>query len=476
VSASESSVEVLFRVANVKGVQPFSHTFATTATTAQVHSFLVATMLDSGMGGSFEMRDTSCFPPKPLRPSDQTTLAEAGLTSEGRLELSVFQSSTAASTHASDVPQMRSRPSSAGVDELGPGGAIYEAVRSKYTGKRRQCGGLQLTTGRIYHAPLVRDRAFVYDSKSDRLCEAGPTSLLANHQPGSGSGSGSGSSGGSGGGSMGEDTGMDSIWRLMFEDESVQRGLRPGGAYYGSIASSCGLPPTGPLQTGFQYCLPNPLMQQAASKHLLFFDYNAASDVLIYSHSSTEGGDHDIDSGRSSFEDGGALSRQTSATQQMEARRTWSRVDFLQQENLRPGGLLYKNAIDSFGELTAGMPLIHFPHFGPIAEEHFSYDEARDALVPEQDAALAASSFQSSFQSRVINPGQPKRPKSARWTGSAAIVAGSPSCDTHTIGSMSCGGGGSQNPVAAEGTRGAPAVQDMSDADRVREARLRRFS
>ena len=45
-------------------------------------------------------------------------------------------------------------------------------------------------------------------------------------------------------------------------------------------------------------------------------------------------------------------------------------------------GLLYKNAMDSFGQLTEGM-MYHFPHFQPIAGEHFKYRADRDELVAE---------------------------------------------------------------------------------------------
>lgn len=48
----EQQVEVVFRVADIKGVAPFSHHFAATSTTAQVHAYLIETMEASGMGGS----------------------------------------------------------------------------------------------------------------------------------------------------------------------------------------------------------------------------------------------------------------------------------------------------------------------------------------------------------------------------------------------------------------------------------------
>ena len=48
----------------------------------------------------------------------------------------------------------------------------------------------------------------------------------------------------------------------------------------------------------------------------------------------------------------------------------------------RVQGLLYKNAMDSFGQLTEGM-MYHFPHFQPIAGEHFKYRADRDELVAE---------------------------------------------------------------------------------------------
>lgn len=46
---------------------------------------------------------------------------------------------------------------------------MYEAVKSKYIGSR---SAGRLTDGKVYRAPLVRDRSFVYDAATDRLVDA----------------------------------------------------------------------------------------------------------------------------------------------------------------------------------------------------------------------------------------------------------------------------------------------------------------
>ena len=96
-------MEVVFRVANVKGVEPFSRRFSASSTTAQVHlslclsvarspslaraslphrttpqvhAYLVATMAASGMAGSYDMKESG-FPPRLLMPSDKQTLADS---------------------------------------------------------------------------------------------------------------------------------------------------------------------------------------------------------------------------------------------------------------------------------------------------------------------------------------------------------------------------------------------------------------
>ena len=111
-NGNQTFVEVVFRVANVKGVEPFSRRFSASSTTAQVHmslclsvfllrvlslsrarsracslslphsitpqvhAYLVATMAASGMAGSYDMKESG-FPPRLLMPSDKQTLADS---------------------------------------------------------------------------------------------------------------------------------------------------------------------------------------------------------------------------------------------------------------------------------------------------------------------------------------------------------------------------------------------------------------
>lgn len=359
--AACDEIEVVFRVM-AKGVPPFSHRFPARATTAQVHAYLTATMAESGMVGEYELKETG-FPPRRLTPSDTTTLAAAGLATEPKLTLQV--AAVAASTSANIAPPGHQAAAAAAraepADELSPGGTIYEAVKGKYVGQR---GGGRLEPGHSYRAPLVRGRVFRYDAAADRLVDAPAPVDDPTRRPPSAEG------------------GMAAVWREMFAGEEVSAQLRRGGSYYTNAARSLGVPATGPLNPRLLYTFPNPLMQYAAggggdgspeSEYTLHFTYDAAADELVYSHAGAAGAD-DAEEG------GQPLSRSSSAELRRQALRSWHRGDFLRAACLRPGGLLYMNAVDSFGTLTADK-LYLFPHFGPIQADHFRYQVDTDSLV-----------------------------------------------------------------------------------------------
>ena len=130
---------------------------------------------------------------------------------------------------------------------------------------------------------------------------------------------------------------MAMLWRTMYEGETGKKMLRPGGEYYSTAARTLGLPPTGPLNAGIQYCIPNPLMKFAEGNddmaHMLYFTYDAAADELVYSHASDADGLEEGDDGDGTTK----LSRTSSADQQQQALRAWRREDFLRPECLRPG-------------------------------------------------------------------------------------------------------------------------------------------
>lgn len=412
----EAFVEVIFRVANVKGVEPFSHRFPASSTTAHVHAYLVTTMAASGMGGGYNMKESG-FPPRLVVPSDQQTLADTspGLLVDGRLTLQVVQTSvhsasggaatdSSASATGSHSPaagdQMGVSPPASdqiGVssvydgstsrkrqvsesDELCAGGSLYEAVKSKYIGGRSSA---RLTAGKVYRAPLVRDRAFTYDPKDDRLVEV----EREQKRPAV---------------TSAEDAGLEDLYRSMFTDEEVLTTLQPGGRYYAQAARSLGVSIRGPLNPRLLYSIPNSLMQCALQSNggrpdagcMFNFTYDDVNDRLVYSHcgpsAAEAGGDEDA---------GTMLGRTPSVELQREAQCLWQRRDFLRRECLRPGGLLYMNAVDSFGAQLRTDRVYYFPHFGPIKDDQFRYNAEYDCLVAEQDV-------QSDFIGQgTINPG-----------------------------------------------------------------------
>merc|ERR1719163_1018124 len=108
--------------------------------------------------------------------------------------------------------------------------------------------------------------------------------------------------------------------------------------------------------------------------------------------------------------------------------------------------------------------MYHFPHFQPIAGEHFKYRADRDELVAE---AAEQSDF---IRSRTMNAGSAQKTPRTSWGGGGGKSLGG--------GGNSLGGGGnlrwlqglSPEPEPAE-----EAVPPKSDEERAREARLRRF-
>jgi hypothetical protein len=338
-------------------------------------------------------------------------------------------------------------------DELAQGGAVYESVKRKYG---------RLEAGRLYRAPLVRGRSFTYNPDADRLADAlpGDSEVAAEDQHHEG---------------QDEANGLAAVWRQMFESEDGSAQLKPGGLYYKEAARSLRVPASGPLNPALVYSFPNPLLQYAGDdklkdEHTLNFRYDVASDQLVYSHA----GDADVQ--------GGALERTSSAKLQKEALRSWSREDFLQPACLRPGGLLYMNAMDSFGDLTQDK-LYYFPHFGPIKADYFKYRADADVLVLDQEE-------QSDFikkNSMTINHG-----RSRFGSGGGGGGGGIPSGRTSSGGSHADGngsvlgsphhGGNSQRSGRSSGSllmEPEPEPEqdgrNMTDVERAREARLRRY-
>ena len=259
---------------------------------------------------------------------------------------------------------------------------------------------------------------------------------------------------------------MAAIWRKLFEGEEGTAQLKPGGRYYTEAARSLGVPSSGPLNPGMLYSFPNPFMQYVgdggvtSDEHNLHFCYDAAADELVYSHA----GGADMEDA-----DGEGLARSSSARLKGEAMRSWRRDDFLRAACLRPGGLLYMNAVDSFGQLEADR-LYFFPHFGPVKADHFRYRPDIDAL--ELDAAE-----QSDFVKRAtISPGKSTGGLGAAGTGGSSLGGG---------GSTLGGGGGTLgSPARGHGTPLAEPEPErepeagagtMTDTERARLARLRRY-
>ena len=446
--ASVGSVEVVFRVM-VKGVQPFSYSFPATATTAAVHAYLVATMAESGMEGFYDLKEG--FPPRKLGPSEET-LAEAGLAIDSKLTLQCVPAAApaAASPPVQGASSGNAAPQPTG--DLAKGGAIYEAVVRKYVGRT----GARLVAGRVYRAPLVRGRYFVYDPATDSLSDAPPAGSAA-------------------GSAMSEDAdGFDQVWRTMFEatPEGTAQ-LQPGGRYYKAAAAACGVGATGPLNPSMLYSFPNPMMAMVSGgdDHSLNFSYNPTTDQLVYDHASQaevagEGG-------------GGGLDRMSSANTQQEALRSWTLADFLRPENLRPGGMLYMNAVDSFGELTEDKVYL-FPHFGPIKGETFRYRAGEDVLVMEGEEQFDF------IRGATMHQGGAKRPRSGWGGGGNSLTtvhsgeAWSSRGDSVPLRGMTGGGGqltGPRTPDSEPEPEPAPTLA-MSDEERrraEREARLKRF-
>lgn len=150
-----------------------------------------------------------------------------------------------------------------------------------------------------------------------------------------------------GGGGGGGGDGMEVLWRAMFTDAEGIPQLQPGGRYYTEAARSLGLTSGGRLNPRMLYSFPNPLLQYTAKdgadgddSATLNFTYDAAQDRLVYLHAGSSDAEADA---------GAGLERSTSVELQGEAQRVWQRRDFLRPDCLRPGGLLYMNAVDSFG-------------------------------------------------------------------------------------------------------------------------------
>jgi hypothetical protein len=281
---------------------------------------------------------------------------------------------------------------------------------------------------------MVRGRSFTYDPDTDRLADALPGHADAE--------------------SAGEEGGFTALWRQMFESEDGAAQLRPGGRFYSDAARSLGVPAAGPLNPSFEYEFPNPFMQyvgddRSKNDHTLHFSYDVSTDQLVYSHAGKQD----------------KLQRQSSAQLQGEASRSWRRDDFLQPACLRPGGLLYKNAMDSFGELTQEQHII-FPHFGPIKDDVFRYRADIDALVPHEESDF--------IQGGIIAPGSGSGTPSG-FHGSSIRGHGS------VLGSAT-GGRGSVEPLSSLPTEPEPEPhadsetgRAMTDAERAREARNRRY-
>jgi len=448
--ASVGSVEVVFRVM-VKGIQPFSYSFPATATTAAVHAYLVATMAESGMEGCYDLKEG--FPPRKLRPSEET-LAEAGLAIESKLTLQCVPAAAPAAASPPVQGASSGIPAPQLTGDLAKGGAIYEAVVSKYVGRT----GARLVAGRVYRAPLVRGRYFVYDPATDSLSDAPPAGAAA-------------------GSAMSEDAdGFDQIWRKMFEatPEGTAQ-LQPGGRYYKAAAAACGVGAAGPLNPSMLYSFPNPMMAMVSGgdDHSLNFSYNPTTDQLVFDHAASQAGVSGEGSG------GGGLDRTSSVNTQQEALRSWTLADFLRPENLRPGGMLYMNAVDSFGELTEDKVYL-FPHFGPIKGETFRYRAGEDVLAMEGEE-------QSDFiRGATMHQGGAKRPKPSGWGGGGNSLttvhsgeARSGGGDSVPLGGMAGGGGGQLAGPRTPGSEPEPgpamAVSDEERRRAEREARLKRF-
>ena len=144
---------------------------------------------------------------------------------------------------------------------------------------------------------------------------------------------------------------------------------------------------------------------------------------------------------------GAGLGHTSSVELQREAQCVWQRRDFLRRECLRPGGLLYMNAVDSFGAQLRTDRVYHFPHFGPIKDDQFRYNAEHDCLVAEQDV-------QSEF-----------------------IRNGTINAHSRCSGGSQAGEGGESQPGSGVLTGNAPSTEetDGERAARVRAARLARL-
>ena len=113
------------------------------------------------------------------------------------------------------------------------------------------------------------------------------------------------------------------------------------------------------------------------------------------------------------------------------------------------------NAMDSFGDLTQDK-LYYFPHFGPIKADHFRYRADVDVLVLDQEE-------QSDFiKNATINQGRSR-------FGSGSVL-GSPRGENDQPSGRSSGSLLMEpEPEPEQGGR------NMTDAERAREARLRRY-
>ena len=130
---------------------------------------------------------------------------------------------------------------------------------------------------------------------------------------------------------------------------------------------------------------------------------------------------------------------------------------------------MYKNAMDSFGELTQEQ-LIFFPHFGPIKDDQFRYRADIDALALDEQE-------QSDFVGKnTIFPGSgsgtPKGLNGSNTRGSGSVLGSA------TGGNGSAVALSGTLPVEPEPEADAAeneAGRTMTDAERAREARRRRY-